>query len=236
MTVLLVTSAASKSSPGGTTDQSCGASAPRRSTDEVTLISTIPASLKHSHSWLRSSIFRWEPSVRVCLCLSYCFEVVVAGLQTRSFIEASENRTRGLPDSSPGRSTDVTRTFTTPETLCRGNPRSERHLALPFELQQLAPLAGFEPATAGRSSSRLHHSANPCGGNRRPGTYCLSDALPLSYSDFRRRQGSNLRPSDYRCNPSLHHAANFSIFFVPSLLRYVFTSLPRTPVASCSHG
>ena len=154
----------------------------------------------------------------------------MSGLQTRTFLEASENRTRVLPDSSPGRSTDVTRTFTTPEILCRGNPRPERHLALPFELQQLAPLAGFEPATADRSSSRLRHSANPCGGNHRLGTYCLSDALPLSYSNFRRWQGSNLRPSDYRCNPSLHHAAIFSNFFVPSSLP-CFSSAHTSSVA-----
>lgn len=112
------------------------------------------------------------------------------------FLEASENRTRDLPGSSPGRSTEVTRTFTTPEFLCRGNPRIERHLALPFEPQQFAPLAGFEPATVVRSSSRLHHSANPLGGNHRPGSYYLSAALPLSYSDFHRWQGSNLRPSE----------------------------------------
>ena len=84
------------------------------------------------------------------------------------FLKASEHRTRTLPDSSPGRTTEVKRAFTTPESFCRGNQRPER-FALPFELQQLAPLAGFEPATVVRSSSRLHHSANPCGGNHRPG-------------------------------------------------------------------
>ena len=111
------------------------------------------------------------------------------------FLEASENRTRDLPGSSPGRSTEVTRTFTTPEFLCRGNPRIERHLALPFEPQQFAPLAGFEPATVVRSSSRLHHSASPCGGNHRLGHF-LSGALPLSDGSSRYRWESNPRPPD----------------------------------------
>jgi hypothetical protein len=137
----------------------------------------------------------------------------------------SRNRRVSKPHPSrfaPGCSlVEVTRAFTTPEILCRGNPRFERHFALPFELQQPAPLAGREPATAVRSSSRLHHSANPCGGNQRP--RYLSAALPLSYSNFRRWWESNQRLSDSSSILNLHHAANSSIFFLfllTSLLLY----------------
>jgi hypothetical protein len=35
-----------------------------------------------------------------------------------------------------------------------------------------------------------------------------------------------------RCNPSLHHAANSSILFLPSLLRCLITRLRGTPIAS----
>jgi hypothetical protein len=99
----------------------------------------------------------------------YFFELLPRSCSGRSLDrlfnpKASEHRTRTLPGSSPGRSTEVTRTFTTPESFCRGNQRPER-FALPFELQQLAPLAGLEPATVVRSSSCLHHSANYCSGN-----------------------------------------------------------------------
>ena len=99
----------------------------------------------------------------------YFFELLPRSCSGRSldrlfYPKASEHRTRTRPDSSPGRSTEVTRTFTTPESFCRGNQRPER-FALPFELQQLARLAGLEPATVVRSSSCLHHSANYCSGN-----------------------------------------------------------------------
>ena len=131
----------------------------------------------------------------------YFFELLPRSCRGRSldrlfFLKASEHRTRTLPGSSPGRSTEVTRTFTTPESFCRGNQRPERHLALPFEPQQLAPLAGFEPATVVRSNSRLHHSANPCGGNHRPWSSYLSAALSLSFSNFRHWWESNPRPSE----------------------------------------
>jgi len=43
---------------------------------------------------------------------------------------------------------EVTRAFTTPEFLCRGNYRPSATIALPFQPQQLAPLTGFEPAIA----------------------------------------------------------------------------------------
>jgi hypothetical protein len=58
---------------------------------------------------------------------------------------------RILPGSHrAARFAEVTRTFTTPEFLCRGNLRPER-FALPFELQQLSPPAGFEPEPQAKS-------------------------------------------------------------------------------------
>ena len=162
-------------------------------------------------------------SPRLCF-----FELLPRSCSGRSldrlfFLKASEHRTRTLPGSSPGRSTEVTRTFTTPESFCRGNHRPER-FALPFELQQLASLAGFEPATVVRSSSHLHHSANPCGGNHRPRSNYLSAALPLSYSNFRHWQGSNLRPSEPDVTQTFTTPQTLGSFSLPPYAVNFFTS------------
>jgi hypothetical protein len=145
------------SSPGGIIEQSCGASAPHRVTDEVTLLRAIPAS------------------------------------------------------------------------LCRGNQRPERS-ALPFERQQLSPLAGFEPAPVERSNPCLHHSANPCGGNQR--LRFLSDALPLSYSNFRHRWESNPQLSDPDVTQAFTTPQTLESFSFPPYFVAAFVRLPRTHIAS----
>jgi hypothetical protein len=74
----------------------------------------------------------------VNVCLSYCFS------------QSKRESNSRLPRFSPGRSPEVKRTFTTPEFLAAGiSGPGVLAFALPIELQQLAPLAGFEPATAG---------------------------------------------------------------------------------------
>jgi hypothetical protein len=119
---------------------------PTSCTNEVTLPRAIPASQQHSHSWLRSFYFRWELSVRV-----NCFELLLLAKQAGFEAATSPIRIRALSWI------EVTRAFTTPESLS---------------------------------------IANPCGGNRRPRSCCLSAALPLSYSHFHRWWESNPRLSD----------------------------------------
>jgi hypothetical protein len=53
MTALLATSAARNFSPGGIVEQSCGAAAPHRFTDEVTPLIAIPASLRGGNHRLK---------------------------------------------------------------------------------------------------------------------------------------------------------------------------------------
>jgi hypothetical protein len=67
------------------------------------------------------------------------------------------------------------------------------------------------------------------GGNHR--LKSLSAALPLSYSNFCRWQGSNLRPSDPAVTQAFTTPQTLQSFSFPS---YIVTSLllpPRTPVA-----
>jgi hypothetical protein len=156
-------------------------------------------------------LFRWEPSARV-----NCFELLPLAKQAGFETATSPVRTGALSW------VEVTRTFTTPESLCRGNSRPERHLALPIELQQLASLAGLEPATAERSSSCLRHSANPCGGNQRPRFFVRCSATELQ--QLSSLAGIEPATVGSRCNPSLHHAANSLIFFFSSLRPYLFVS------------
>jgi hypothetical protein len=164
-----------KSKPGGIIEQSCGASAPHRVTDEVTLPRAIPAA---------------QPLLAVLVL------------------------------SSGGNLTGIS---------CRGNQRPER-FALPFELQRLSPLAGFEPATVVRSSSCLHHSANSCGGNQRIESFPMR---PRRLSESLRRgiRTRDLSAVGFRRNPVLHHAANSAIFFITSLLPFRHYFVLRTPVA-----
>ena len=69
----------------------------------------------------------------------YFFELLPGSCSSRSLDwpfnpRASEHRTRTLPGSSPGRSTEVTRTFTTPEFLCSGNRRPGHFLSAALPL------------------------------------------------------------------------------------------------------
>src|SRR5262245_46457019 len=87
-------------------------------TDEVTLLCAIPAFLAQP---IRAALFRfrWEPSAHVMLLLLELLPRVCSGpsLDPPS-PQTSENRSSQPPGSSPERSTEVTRTFTTPEILC----------------------------------------------------------------------------------------------------------------------
>lgn len=80
-------------------------------------------------------------------------------------------------------------------------------------------LRGLIPASCREVSLLSTIPASFCGGNQRLGY--LPAALPLSYSNFRRRQESNLRPSE----PDVTQA-----FTTPQTLRYF--SLPPYFVAS----
>ena len=85
---------------------------------------------------------RWERSARVIVGLSYCF--------SRSKRESNSRPSR----HSPGRSTEVTRTFTTPECFCGGNHRPETDQCSAAELRQLSPPVGVEPTTVGSDVTR----------------------------------------------------------------------------------
>jgi hypothetical protein len=125
---------------------------------------------------------------------------------------------------------EVTRTFTTPEFPCRGNKRPERTLLCHLSDGGFHRWRDSNPHSLDEVTRAYATLQLLCGGNRRF-TY-LSDARPLSYSNFRRWQGSNLRPSALSKypEPSPRHKL-FSLYSFPP---YVVTSLllpPRTPVA-----
>jgi hypothetical protein len=96
---------------------------------------------------------------------------------------------------------------------------------------ELATFAIFT-AMLYRSNAYLHHTGIFCAGNRWPRLCCLSAALSLSYSDFRRRQESNLRPSDPDVTQAFATPQTFSSFSLPPYFLTSLLHLPRTPISS----
>jgi hypothetical protein len=103
-------------------------------TDEVTLLSTIPASRSLGCAVL---FFRWEPSVRVN-CLSFCFRVSLRSFDRLYSHEAGgASRSRNPPSSRWALFCRSNVHLHHTGISCRGNLRPERHIALPFRRQQL---------------------------------------------------------------------------------------------------
>jgi hypothetical protein len=165
-------------SPGGIIAQGRGGSSPhlgekypcsppsRHPSSTGTLACAHPSSTANRSRAL--FFFRWEPSVRVD-----CIELLPLAKQAGFETASSPIRIGALSW------VEVTRTFTTPESLC--------------------------------------------GGNRRPGLYCLSDALSLSYSNFRRWQESNLRPSEPDVTQAFTTPQSLRSFFLLASLRLFFS-------------
>src|ERR1700704_24406 len=119
---------------------------------------------------------------------------------------------------------EVTRTFTTPETLCW------EQTAGAFSARCVNT-----PAFCLRRNSSLHHSTISCGGNQRPRRVSL--LYHLSYSDSPRWQDSNLRPSAYEVTHAFTtpQTLEFFPYFSASLL-HNFLSRAHTHSVSFLQG
>jgi hypothetical protein len=128
------------------------------------------------------------------------------------------------PRFSPERSTEVTRTFTTPESLAEGTSGPSGllcHLSYSsfHRRRDLNPQPFYEVA---RAFTTLQILAAGISG---PGFFVRCSATELQ--QLSSLVGIEPTTLGSRCNPSLHHAANSPIFFIPSLLPYlVFRAHP----------